>query len=64
VKGSAKFLGVGQVAASTTNSLRWKCATSCVLAADVAVLLLHVVRTAECARLGPNRRVQSAERGI
>ena len=64
VKGSGKFLGIGQVAASTTNNLRSRCAASCVLAADVAVLLLHAVRTAECARLGPSRSVRSAERGI
>jgi hypothetical protein len=63
VKGSGKFLGIGQVAAGTTKSLRWRCAL-CVLAADVAVLLQHAVRTAECALLGPSRRVRSAERGI
>jgi len=64
VKGSGKFLGTGQVAASISNGLRWRCAASCVLAADVAVLLRRAVRSAECARLGPNRRVRSAERGI
>lgn len=58
MKGSGKFLGIGRVAASTTNSLR-RCAALCVLAADVAILLPHAVRTAECARLG-----RSAERGI
>jgi hypothetical protein len=66
VKGSGRFLGIGQVAASTTSSLLWRCAAPCVLAADVALLLPHAVRTAECAHFDPagGCEVQSEESDV